>query len=193
MKQIKTAIFASGTGSNFDAIMDRHDNLGCEVVLLVCDQPKAPVIHKAKNRKIETLIVDAKSFSSRKIYEKKILIRLKELDIDWIFLAGYMRMIGQTLLDVYEGRIVNIHPSLLPEFPGLDAIGQALRAGVRKTGVTIHYIDAGMDTGPIITQEDVQITPEDTLETLQAKIQRVEHKIYPETIKQLMEHSVVTF
>ncbi len=100
-----------------------------------------------------------------------------------------MRLIGKTLLEAYEGRIVNIHPSLLPSFPGLDAIGQAFNAKVKMTGVTIHYVDAGMDTGPIIAQEAVRIESTDTIETLQAKVQAVEHQLYPRTLQSIIAES----
>src|SRR5699024_5414623 len=98
-----------------------------------------------------------------------------------------MRLIGPTLLNAYEGKIINIHPSLLPKFPGLDAIGQAYRAKVKKTGVTIHYVDEGMDTGPIIAQEDVPIFPEDSLEQLENRIHEVEHRLYPQVIQSLIK------
>lgn len=185
MNKERVAIFASGTGSNYEAIMEAKD-LPCEVVLLVCDQPKALVLEKAKKYGTSTFVFDAKDYNSRSAYEKKIVKQLKQAKVKWIFFAGYMRLIGSTLLAAYEGSILNIHPSLLPNFPGLDAIGQAFRAGVTETGVTIHYVDAGMDTGPIIAQEAVEILPKDTLETLTKKIQRVEHRLYPETIRQLL-------
>lgn len=114
--------------------------------------------------------------------------KLQDLEVEWIFLAGYMRLIGETLLSQYEGRIVNIHPSLLPDFPGKDAIGQAYRAGVSKTGVTIHYVDEGMDTGPIIAQEEIERLPEETEEQLKTRIQAVEHRLYPNVINQLMQN-----
>lgn len=185
MGKHRIAIFASGTGSNYEAIMETKD-LPCEVVLLVSDHPKAPVIEKAAKYKTPTFVFNANTYENREAYEKEIVAQLKKAKVEWIFFAGYMRLIGPTLLDVYEGKIVNIHPSLLPQFPGLDAIGQALRAGVEKTGVTIHYVDAGMDTGPVITQEVVSIAENDTLETLTKKIQRVEHRLYPRTIRKLL-------
>lgn len=186
MTNIQAAIFASGTGSNFEAIMDQHDTLGCNVVLLVCDNPGAPVINKAIKRGIQTFVFDAKTYQTKETYEQEIVKVLQELKITWIFLAGYMRIVGRTLLDEYEGKIINIHPSLLPAFPGKDAIGQALRAGVTKTGVTIHYIDAGIDTGPIITQQELAIQSDDTKETLQTRIQAIEHELYPKVIKSLL-------
>ena len=185
MTKTRAAIFASGTGSNFSAIMAAKD-LNCEIACLVCDQPEAAVIKKAQAFNMETIILSPKAFPTKADYEKEILARLKQAGVTWLFLAGYMRLIGDTLLQPFSGKIINIHPSLLPDFPGLDAIGQALTAGVLRTGVTVHYVDAGMDTGPIIAQEEVEIFPEDTKETLQKRIQTVEHALYPAVIKQLM-------
>src|SRR5690606_19267323 len=144
-----------GTGSNFEAIV--KDFLPCEIALLVCDKPGAKVIGKAEKYGVPTLVFSPKDYASKVEFEKMLVGKLQEANISWIFLAGYMRIVGPTLLGAYEGRIVNIHPSLLPDFPGKDAIGDAFRAGVGKTGVTVHYIDEGIDTGPIIAQEAVVV------------------------------------
>src|SRR5690625_3691987 len=127
----RVAVFASGTGSNYEAIVQAK-HLPCEIVLLVCDQPEALVLEKAKVHDTPTFVFNAAHYEDRATYERQIVEKLQALKVEWIFLAGYMRLIGSTLLDAYEGRIVNIHPSLLPNFPGLDAIGQALRAGVKE-------------------------------------------------------------
>ncbi|MGM8212082.1 phosphoribosylglycinamide formyltransferase [Virgibacillus sp. W0430] len=186
MRSIRAAVFASGTGSNFEAIM-REGNLGCDIKLLVCDQPEAQVIEKAAAFSVPTYVAEPKKFASKEAYESSILRRLQEEEITWVFLAGYMRMIGKTLLDSYEGKIINIHPSLLPAFPGIDAIGQAYQAGVKKTGVTVHYVDEGMDTGPIIAQEEVEILPNDTIDSLKTRIQAIEHRLYSRVIKKLVK------
>src|SRR5699024_2907236 len=150
-----------------------------DVVQLVCDQPKAHVIGKAASYGIETIVFDPKEYNSKEQYEEEIIKKLKRANVDWIVLAGYMRIVGETLLKAYENRIINIHPSLLPSFPGVDAVGQALEAGVKVSGVTIHYVDEGIDTGPIISQEPVTVFEKDTNETLQQRIQQVEHVLYP--------------
>src|SRR5690625_2972111 len=186
MSNQRAAIFASGTGSNFEAIMDTSD-LACDVVLLVCEKPGATVIEKANRMEVPTYVFEPKKYASKEAYEKKLVERLRAEKIDWIFLAGYMRIVGLTLLQAYEGKIINIHPSLLPAFPGKDAIGQAYSAGVKTTGVTVHYVDTGIDTGPIIAQKEVPILPEDTEDTLKQRIQRVEHSLYPEIVNQLIE------
>lgn len=191
MSKVKAAIFASGTGSNFLAITEQAtaDQLGCEIVLLVCDQPDAPVIQLAKRYRIPVLVFRPKSYSGKEVYEEEIRAKLQELDIEWIFLAGYMRIVGDTLIDAYPNRIVNLHPSLLPAFPGKDAIGRAYQANVPTTGVTVHYVDAGVDTGPIIDQISVAIEVEDTEEILKQRIQQVEHHFYSSVIQQLIDAS----
>lgn len=186
MSKVRAAVFASGTGSNFEAIMKEHKTLGCDIVLLVCDKPGAAVLKKADKFGVPTYVFDPTTFSSKAAYEEKLVKELQKLNISWIFLAGYMRIIGSTLLAPFAGRIVNIHPSLLPDFPGKDAIGDAFGAGVKMTGVTVHFIDEGIDTGPIIEQESVPVFPNDTIEKLKERIQAVEHELYPRVIKQLM-------
>ncbi len=184
----KIAVFASGSGSNFQALYEAAESglLHAELSLLVCDRPGAYVEERARMAGVRVLSLCPKEFLNKTLYEKEILKQLEALDIEFIILAGYMRLIGQTLLERYEGRIVNIHPSLLPDFPGKDAIGQAYAAGVKVSGVTVHFVDAGMDTGEVIAQQKVPILPEDTRETLQAKIQQVEHQLYPAVVEQLL-------
>lgn len=186
MKSI--AIFASGSGSNFQAIVDaaQAGEIDANIALLVCDQRQAYVIERAKVSGIPSFVFKVKDYSSKEEYEREIVAELKKKNVEFIVLAGYMRLIGPTLLNEYEGRIVNIHPSLLPAFPGKDAIGQAIAAGVRQTGVTVHYVDAGMDTGPIIAQETVEISPDDSKEAVEAKIHAVEHQLYPSVLQMLM-------
>ncbi|WP_373895310.1 phosphoribosylglycinamide formyltransferase [Virgibacillus natechei] len=184
MSKGKAAVFASGTGSNFQAMMEA--DLACDVVLLVCDKPGAAVLDRAAERGVPTFVFDPKAFTSKAEYETKIIEKLHETSVTWIFLAGYMRIAGTTLLQAFVGKIINIHPSLLPAFPGKDAIEQAYYKGVEKTGVTVHYIDEGIDTGPIIAQESVDIFPNDTVEELRARLQQLEHKLYPQVINQLI-------
>jgi len=183
-KRANVAIFASGAGSNFQAIMD-SPHREFDVVRLVSDKPKSHVIGKAASSGVETIVFDADEYEDRKTYEEEILKKLKKARVEWIVLAGYMRVIGETILEAYKGKIVNVHPSLLPSFPGTDGVGQALEAGVKVSGVTIHYVDEGIDTGEIIAQEAVTVFPHDTKESLQRRIQQVEHNIYPRVINKL--------
>ncbi|GLH65477.1 phosphoribosylglycinamide formyltransferase [Parageobacillus sp. G301] len=188
MKNI--AIFASGSGTNFQAIVDAVKNgiVPARVALLVCDKPGAKVIERAERERIPTFVFSPKDYDSKAEFEQAILAELRKHEIEFIALAGYMRLIGPTLLDAYEGKIVNIHPSLLPAFPGKDAIGQAYRAGVKITGVTIHYVDEGMDTGPIIAQRAIAIHEGESLAQLEERIHEVEHELYPAVLKTLLEH-----
>ncbi|PYZ96558.1 phosphoribosylglycinamide formyltransferase [Alteribacter lacisalsi] len=181
---MRIAVFASGTGSNFDAIVEasRQGSLDARVCLMVTDKPNAAVVGKARSYGIDVFAFSPYDYSSKRDYELEIVRELKERGCGFIALAGYMRLLGKTLLGAFEGRIVNIHPSLLPAFPGLDAIGQAMEAGAGETGVTVHFVDAGMDTGPVIAQVPVTIDKEDTRADVQRKIQQVEHALYPQTI-----------
>ncbi|MBL4952293.1 phosphoribosylglycinamide formyltransferase [Neobacillus sp. YIM B02564] len=186
MKNI--AIFASGSGSNFQAIVEavRAEELAAKICLLVCDNPKAYVLERARKARIPTFVFQPREYASKEEFEQQIVTQLKERNAEFIALAGYMRLVGPTLLREYEGRIVNIHPSLLPEFPGKDAIGQALAANAKWSGVTIHFVDQGMDTGPIIVQERIRIADDETRESLQRKIQDTEHKLYPAILQMLL-------
>jgi formyltetrahydrofolate-dependent phosphoribosylglycinamide formyltransferase len=184
----KIAVFASGHGSNFQAIIDAIEDkkLDASIKLLVCDQPGAYAIERARAAGIGVFLFQGKDFKSKQQYEQEILAMLKMLDVDWIVLAGYMRLIGPTLLNHFEKKIVNIHPSLLPAFPGKDVMGQAIAAGVKTSGVTVHFVDEGMDTGPIIAQETVNMDEDETIESLQAKIHKVEHRLYPAVLQMLI-------
>ncbi|PLR81308.1 phosphoribosylglycinamide formyltransferase [Bacillus canaveralius] len=185
MKNI--AVFASGNGSNFQAIIDAVEagKVDASIKLLVCDRENAFAIERAKKAGIPQFVFSAKDYASKADYEKEILFRLNELGVEFVILAGYMRLIGAVLLSDFEGKIVNIHPSLLPAFTGKDAIGQALKARVKMSGVTIHFVDAGMDTGPIIAQQAVGVSADDTRESLQEKIQKIEHELYPQILHEL--------
>ncbi|VDG96916.1 Phosphoribosylglycinamide formyltransferase [Lysinibacillus sphaericus] len=188
MKRI--AVFASGSGSNFQAIVDAINTgtLDAEIRLLVCDQPSAAVLQRAQQAKIDSFCISPKDFADKTAFEKEIVQQLKSRDIEFIVLAGYMRLIGSTILQEYPESIVNIHPSLLPAFPGKDAIGQAMDAGVQVSGLTIHYVDAGMDTGPIIAQKEVKVHEDDSRDDLQKRIQQAEHTCYPKVLQELFSN-----
>lgn len=184
----KIAVFASGSGSNLQAIQEAiHCGLlDAKIELVVTDKPGAFVVSRAKNFGIPVYAFSAKSFESKSAYEAEIVAKLRDLNVEWIVLAGYMRLIGHTLLSAYPNRIVNIHPSLLPSFPGKDAIGQAMEHGVKVTGVTVHFVDEGMDTGPILAQAAVEVVDGNREET-ETRIHAVEHELYTKTLKQLFE------
>ncbi|MFJ7929814.1 phosphoribosylglycinamide formyltransferase [Peribacillus sp. NPDC096622] len=183
----RLAVFASGNGSNFQSIAEaiKRGKLEAEICLVVCDREDAYVLERAKLENIDSFSFSAKNYSNKTEYESEILEKLRQYEIEFIILAGYMRLIGPTLLQKYSQRIVNIHPSLLPSFPGKDAIGQAFDAGVKETGVTVHYVDDGMDTGPVIAQKAVPILEGDTKDILQKRIQEMEHDLYPSVLQEL--------
>lgn len=189
---IRISVFASGSGSNFQAIVDaiKDGKLDAKLELLVCDKPNAKVVLRAQEAGIPVFAFRSKMYASREAYESEILDMLTEKQVDLIVLAGYMRMITDKLVKPFYGRMINVHPSLLPSFPGLDAIGQALNHGVKVTGVTVHYVDGGMDTGPIIAQQAVHIQEDDTEESLVPRIHKVEHDLYPRMIQLISEGRV---
>ena len=189
---MKIAVFASGNGSNFEAIAAAFSQkkIAGQLSLVFCDQPEAYVLTRAQKRKIPVVCFSPSDFPSRGQYEEQVLKHLKEHQIDLIVLAGYLRIIGKTLLEAYPKRIVNIHPSLLPSFPGLHGIEEAFHYGVKIAGITIHYVDSGVDTGPIIFQTTTKIDTEDTLDTLAEKIHALEHEWYPKIISQIVKETM---
>lgn len=190
-KKIKIAIFASGTGSNFEAIARAciQNRIDASVALCVCDKPGAPVVLKAEKLNIPVLEIKPKNYSSKEEYENVILEELKKYSVDFICLAGYMRIIGHTILEAFPLKIVNIHPSLLPAFPGVDAIGQAMKYGVKVYGVTLHYVDHTLDGGKIISQAAIPYDG-DSREELEAMVHAREHALYVATLKQLFNSTI---
>jgi phosphoribosylglycinamide formyltransferase-1 len=181
------AVFASGNGSNLQAIIDaiQRGELDAKIQLVVCDNPGAYCLERAARAGLSRFLFYPRMYPSKAVYEELILRQLRQWDVEYIVLAGYMRIIGPTLLEAFPQRIINIHPSLLPSFPGRDAIGQALAAGVPLTGVTIHCVNEGIDTGPIIAQRPVPIDPGETRESLERKIHAVEHELYPKVLQEI--------
>lgn len=184
---LRIAVFASGSGSNFQAIVNavKAGRLDARIELLVCDRPQAKVVERAQTAGVPVYTFRPKEYPSREAYEQEILVRLREKDIDLVVLAGYMRILTPVLVDAYWGRMINIHPSLLPSFPGLHAVRQALEHGVKVTGVTVHLVDGGLDSGPILAQRALDIRPEDTEETLSERIHPIEHELYPQVIQDI--------
>jgi phosphoribosylglycinamide formyltransferase-1 len=185
---VSIAVFASGNGSNFQVLVEksRTQKWPLPISFLICDRPGAKVLERAKQLGVAALCVNPKEFADKEAYERHLLDHLRRHGIAWIVLAGYMRLIGPTLLKAYPRRIVNIHPSLLPAFPGKNAIERAFLHPVKVSGVTVHYVDEGVDTGPIIAQVPVEITEEDTLQSFTEKIHQAEHHLYPEVIRKLI-------
>lgn len=189
---LSIAVFASGNGSNFQAIADavKEGRLDARIELLVCDRPKAKVVERAEAAGIPAFTFQPKEYASREAYEHEILHQLQQRNVKLIVLAGYMRIITHVLVDAYWGRMINIHPSLLPSFPGLDAVGQALRHGVKITGVTVHLVDGGLDSGPILAQRAIDIQQGDTEASIAERIHHIEHRLYPEVIQGICSGSI---
>lgn len=188
---MRVAILASGNGSNFEALAHQFQAgfLPGELAFVFSDHHNAYVLERARRLNIKAYSFEVKEFENKAAYEKALLQLLQEQEIDLIVLAGYMRIIGKTLLSHYSNRILNIHPSLLPSFPGLHGIKDAYEYGVKVTGVTVHLVDDGVDTGPIIAQEPVMILPEDSLESLEEKIHQTEHRLYPKVLRDVLLQS----
>ena len=183
------AVFASGRGSNFQAIVQsiKEGKISVNLALLVCDNPKAPVLEKASKFGVKVVLVEREDFSDRDAFEEKIIQYLGENKVDLVVLAGFMRVLGQKLVRAYKNRIINIHPALLPSFKGAHGINDAFDYGVKITGVTVHFVDEEMDHGPIILQEALKIEETDTLESLEEKIHKIEHRLYPEAIRLFLD------
>lgn len=188
---MRVAILASGNGSNFEALAHQFQAglLPGELIFVFSDHHNAYVLERARRLNVRAFSFEVKEFANKVAYEEALLRLLQEQEIDLIVLAGYMRIIGKTLLSHYSNRILNIHPSLLPSFPGLHGIKDAYEYGVKVTGVTVHLVDDGVDTGPIIAQEPVMILPEDTLESLEEKIHQTEHRLYPKVLRDVLLQS----
>lgn len=184
MAPLRIAVFASGQGTNFQAIADavREGKLDVSIELLVCDKPSAPVVERASRAGVDAFVFKPKDYPSREAYETEIVAELAKRGVELVVLAGYMRILTSTIVEPYYGRMINVHPSLLPAFPGVNAMGQALDYGVKLTGVTVHYVDGGLDSGPIIAQEMVAIQDGESIESLSERVQIVERELYPRVI-----------
>ena len=179
-------ILGSGSGSNMQAILDAIEagNLEARIGIVLSDHPGAYILERARLKGIRAEVIDCSGHRMKfpEAAQEETARKLAEAGVDLVCLAGFMRLVKRPLLDAFPSRILNIHPSLLPAFPGLEAWRQAVEAGVSESGVTVHLVDAGMDTGPILGQERVAVFPDDTPEKLHARLQAAEHRLYPATI-----------
>ncbi len=178
-------ILASGRGSNFQSIIDSIASgfLKANIAVLITDNPNAYAIERARKHNIDSLVLKPRDFTNKDTYYAHIARELKERGVELVVLAGFMRVIGKALIDQYKNKIMNIHPALLPSFPGLHGQKQAVDYGVRISGCTVHFVDEGMDTGPVIIQAAVPAYHDDTEETLSERILKQEHKIFPYAIR----------
>lgn len=179
----RIVVLASGSGTNLQAIIDRlHGRDGIELAGVGSDKPQAFALERARSAMIETAVFPRSEYDGREARDEAMADWIESLRADLVVLAGYMQLVSPGFVERFRSRIVNVHPALLPAFPGLDAIGQALEHGVRVTGVTVHFVDEGTDTGPVILQRAVGVPAGADRRLLEDRIHEVEHEIYPEAI-----------
>ncbi|MEW8958119.1 phosphoribosylglycinamide formyltransferase [Neomoorella humiferrea] len=192
VRTLPIGILVSGRGSNMEAIADAIacGRVPARIQVVVSDRREARALELARRRGLKALYLAPGDYPSRQAYDRALAETLKKEGVELVVLAGFMRLLGRDFLDQFPNAVINIHPSLLPAFPGLNAQRQAWEYGVKFSGCTVHFVDAGMDTGPIIAQAVVPVKDEDTPETLAARILVEEHRLYPEVIKWLAEGRV---
>ncbi len=186
---LRIGVLASGGGSNLQSILDAcaEKRIDAKVALVLTDNPQAFSIERAKNAGVPVALIELDKNITREEHDKKVVAALKEHGVDTVALAGYMLLVTPVLLKAFPQRVINIHPALLPSFPGLHVQEAALNHGAKFSGCTVHFVDEGMDTGPIIIQAVVPIRDDDTPSTLGARILREEHRIYPQALQYLAE------
>jgi phosphoribosylglycinamide formyltransferase-1 len=191
VKKNKLAILASGSGSNAEAIMKWAERSElASVVCVISDKKSAMVLERAKKFNVPAVFVQKKKAESREDFDQKILSVLSDYDPDWIILAGYMKLVTKIFLDAFKEKVINIHPSLLPLFPGTNGYGEAFEAGMSETGCTIHYVDEGVDTGKIIDQRKFPLIRGESFEDFKARGLKIENEFYPEVIEKLLSGSI---
>jgi phosphoribosylglycinamide formyltransferase-1 len=191
MSSFRIVVLASGSGTNLQAILDQlHGRDGIEVVGVGSDKPAAGALERGRRAKVETAVFSAAEYDDRAARDAAMGDWIEACRPDLVVLAGYMQLLSAGFVQRFRNRVVNIHPALLPAFPGLDAIGQALEAEVETTGVTVHFVDEGVDTGPVIVQRAVPVPAGASREALEAVVHAVEHELYPEAIRMIAEGRV---
>ena len=193
MSKKRVAIFVSGSGTNMENVARRAQSgeINCEIALVVCDNPNAFALERTRRLGLENFVIERKNFKSKAEFDAKITEKLTEKKVDFILLAGFMRILGPEFVRAWRWRILNIHPSLLPKYASAQAIKDAFEAKEQETGVTIHFVDEGVDSGPIILQKRVPIKFIDTFETLEARVHETEYQLYPEAIRLFLAGKLV--
>ena len=188
----KLAVLVSGRGSNLQAIIDSIDReeLDAHLSIVISNTKDSMALKRAEKHGIKTIFIDPSTYLNSKEYDKALVLKLKEFSIDLICLAGYMRILGEEVIQTFEKKIINIHPSLLPAFPGLNAQKQAINHGVKFSGCTVHFVDSGVDSGPIILQTVVPVYDNDDEKSLSKRILEQEHYLYPKAIKMIQENKI---
>ncbi len=189
---LRIGVLASGGGTNLQSLIDRcqDGSLKVEIAVVIANNPDAKALQRAESAGLPALCIDHRSFKSREEFDRAVISTLKDRGVELVVLAGFMRIITQDFIDAFPLRVINIHPALLPAFPGLHVQQKALDYGARFSGCTVHFVDGGVDTGPIIAQAVVPVQPDDTAETLAARILEQEHRIYPRAIQLIAEGRV---
>ena len=191
--RIKLGVLASGSGTNLEAIAQAIESGGvpARIVVLLSDNSEAFALERARRRGIPTRVVELKDYIDRAAFDHAVLEVLREAGVELIVLAGYMKLVGNEIIEAYRGRIMNIHPALLPSFPGEHGVRDALEHGVKVSGVTVHFVDKGLDTGPIIIQEAVPVEEEDDEASLHNRVHLAEYRAYPQAIRLFAEGRLV--
>jgi len=188
----KLAVLVSGRGSNLQAIIDsiNREELDAHLSIVISNTKDAMALKRAEKHGVKAIFIDPSTYLNSKEYDKALMLKLKEFSIDLICLAGYMRILGEEVIQTFEKKIINIHPSLLPAFPGLNAQKQAINHGVKFSGCTVHFVDSGVDSGPIILQTVVPVYDNDDEKSLSKRILEQEHYLYPKAIKMIQEKKI---
>jgi phosphoribosylglycinamide formyltransferase 1 len=189
---IRLGVLLSGSGTNLQAIIDACESgaLDAQVAVVISNREQALGLQRARDHGIEAVHLDRGDFASPSEYNSAVRDELRDRSVEWVVMAGYMRLLGIEVLEAFDNHVLNLHPALLPSFPGADGIGDALDYGVKVTGVTVHFANSSFDDGPIIAQEAVVVAEDDTVETLAARIHEAEHRIYPAALQLIAEGRV---
>jgi len=192
---LNLGVLVSGVGSNLQAILDAiaAGTLNAQVKVVIANRPGAPALDRARAAGIPALTIPHKDFTSREAFDRALVSALREADVHWVVLAGFMRVLTPEFLDAFQGRIINIHPSLLPAFPGVDAAKQALDYGVKLTGCTVHFVDQGVDSGKIIAQRAVAVEASDDVASLGARIHAAEHELFVSVLREIAAGRIAPF
>jgi phosphoribosylglycinamide formyltransferase 1 len=186
----RIAVLVSGNGTNLQALLD-HPFCGPRISLVLADRPAIRALERAEARGVETLVIEPSSFDDRAAFDEAVAAALQRHGTDVVVTAGYMRLLGRAVLDLYANRWLNTHPALLPSFPGMHGVRDALEHGVKVTGVTVFLVDEGVDTGPIVLQEAIDVRPDDDRSSLEARVLEAEHRLLPRAVRALVEGRIV--
>jgi phosphoribosylglycinamide formyltransferase-1 len=188
--EVRLAVLASGGGTNLQALLD-DPAVGPWVVLVVSDRADAHALERARRREVEAAFLDPSAHAGREAFDRALLGMLRERRIEIVALAGFMRILGPELVEAFDGRLLNVHPALLPAFPGTTSVADALAWGVKLTGVTVHLVDREVDHGPVVFQESLPVLPDDDWDSLEARVHEVEHRLLPAAVRALAEGRLV--